>query len=60
LAALAEAETDAVPDGLPVVVVTAADFELTLAPELVGLAEDAVMVTPSAEQIWTEIDSNAI
>ena len=58
LAALAEAE--AVPDGLPVVVVAAADFELALAPEPVGLAEDAVMVTPSAEQIWTEIVSNAI
>jgi hypothetical protein len=60
LAALAEAEAEEVPDALPVLVVAADDFELVPAPGPVGMAEDAVMATPSAEQILTEIDSNAI
>ena len=60
LVALADADADAVPDGLPVVVLAAAVFELAPAPELVVGTDDAVMVTPSAAQIWTEIDSNAV
>jgi hypothetical protein len=60
LVALAEAEAEAGPNVLPVVVTAAADFELALAPEPVGVAVDAPIVTPRTPQIWTEIDSNAI